>query len=237
MMTNMNAKPNKGRPKHFNASDIDNMAQRVRANFINSLSGFKSGNLIGTRSANSKDGTQGIDNLSVVSSVFHIGAHPPLLGMIMRPHTVPRDTLQNIKDTGEYTINHICTSIVEKAHQTSANYDTNLSEFEQLGLTPQISDQVKAPYVLESHIKLGMQVQDIQLLAINQTELVIGQIVEVIVEPQWVSEDGYVDIEAAESIAISSLDSYHSTQRIARYSYAKTNEKLFTIPVKSVVER
>lgn len=219
-------------PKHYNASDIDNMAQRVRANFINSLSGFKSGNLIGTRSLAGKDGRQGVDNLAVVSSVFHIGAHPPLLGMIMRPHTVVRDTLQNIKDTGEYTINHICTSIIEKAHQTSARYNPELSEFDEIGLSPQFSDQVKAPYVLEAHIKLGMQVQDIQVLAINQTELVIGQVVEVIVEPQWVSDDGYVDIEAAGSVAISGLDSYHASQRLARFGYAKAGENLSTIAMK-----
>ena len=139
----------------------------------------------------------------------------------MRPHTVPRDTLQNIKDTGEYTINHICTSILEKAHQASARYESQLSEFEQIGLSVQMTDQVKAPYVLESHIKLGMQVKDIKLLAINQTELVIGQIVEVIVEPKWVAQDGYVDIQAAGSVTVSSLDAYHSTQLIARLAYAK----------------
>jgi flavin reductase (DIM6/NTAB) family NADH-FMN oxidoreductase RutF len=228
----MSNKPFDSAPKFFNASDIDNMEKRVRANFINSLSGFKSGNLIGTRSASGKDGAKGIDNLAIVSSVFHIGAHPPLLGMIMRPHTVRRDTLQNIKDTGEYTINHICSAIVEKAHWTSANYDSQVSEFAELGLTPQTTDQVKAPYVLESRIKLGMQVQDIQVLAINQTELVIGQVVEVVVEPQWVSEDGYVDLEAADTVAISCLDSYHSTHRIARLGYAKPNQRPFTIAVK-----
>ncbi len=213
-------------PKYYNASDIENMAQRVRANFINSLSGFKSGNLIGTRSPD------GIDNLAVVSSVFHIGAHPPLLGMIMRPHTVARDTLQNIKETGEYTINHICHSIVDKAHQCSARYDSQLSEFEEVGLSPQRTDQVKAPYVLEASIKLGMQVQDIQLLAINKTELVIGQIVEVIIESKWMSEDGFVDIEGAGSVAVSALDSYHFTERIARLGYAKVGEQFIEIPVK-----
>jgi hypothetical protein len=71
------------------------------------------------------------------------------------------------------------------------------------------------------------------VLAINQTELVIGQVVEVIVEPQWVREDGYVDIEAADSVAISCLDSYHSTHRIARFGYAKANKEPFTIPVKN----
>ncbi|WP_412972153.1 flavin reductase family protein [Glaciecola sp. MF2-115] len=230
----MNTNPKQDMPKHFNASDIEQMPERFRANFINSLSGFKSGNLIGTRSPKSKAGETGIDNLAVVSSVFHVGAHPPLLGMIMRPHSVPRDTLQNIKDTGEYTINHICASIIEMAHQTSARYDSELSEFEQIGLTPQRTEQVNAPYVLEAHIKLGMQVQDIQLLAINQTELVIGQVVEVIIEPRWVGNDGYVDIEGAESIAVSGLDSYHSTNRLARFGYAKTNEKLTNIAVRKL---
>ena len=230
----MNNNPKLNMPKHFNASDIDQMPERFRANFINSLSGFKSGNLIGTRSPITSASKTGIDNLAVVSSVFHVGAHPPLLGMIMRPHSVPRDTLQNIKDTGEYTINHICTPIIEMAHQTSARYDSELSEFEQIGLAPQRTEQVNAPYVMEAHIKLGMQVQDIQLLAINQTELVIGQVVEVIVEPQWVGSDGYVDIEGAESIAVSGLDSYHSTNRLARFAYAKAEEKLRSIPVSKV---
>ena len=36
-----------------------------------------------------------------------------------------------------------------------------------------------------------------------------------------VSKDGYVDIERAGTIAISGLDSYHETKRIARLSYAK----------------
>ncbi|MBF7074533.1 flavin reductase [Glaciecola sp. MH2013] len=213
--------------KSINASDIANMEQRKRANFINSLSGFKGANLIGTTSVD------GIDNLAVVSSVFHIGANPPLLGMIMRPHTVVRDTLQNIKQTGEYTINHIGREIVEQAHHSSARFDSNQSEFTELGLTVLASEHVKAPYVAESNIRLGMQVQDIQLLAINQTELVIGQIVEVQTDSNWLSEDGYLDIEAAGSMAISGLDSYHSTQRFGRYAYAKPNEKVRKIDVVS----
>jgi flavin reductase (DIM6/NTAB) family NADH-FMN oxidoreductase RutF len=213
--------------KSINASDIASMEQRKRANFINSLSGFKAGNLIGTTSAN------GIDNLAVVSSVFHIGANPPLLGMIMRPHTVVRDTLQNIKETGEYTINHICQEIIGPAHLSSARFDAEVSEFEELGLTPVNSEHVKAPFVHESHLRLGMQVRDIQVLAINQTELVIGQIVEVQTDEKWLSEDGYVDIEGAGSVAISGLDSYHTTSREGRYAYAKPGQAAKRIDVRT----
>ena len=53
-----------------------------------------------------------------------------------------------------------------------------------------------------------------------------------IVEPQWVAEDGYVDIEAAGSVAVSGLDSYHSSNRLARFGYAKVDQELSTIDVK-----
>lgn len=33
--------------------------------------------------------------------------------------------------------------------------------------------------------------------------------------------DGYVDIESLDLVTISGLDSYHSTQRLHRLSYAK----------------
>ncbi len=205
---------------HLNASDISQMEQRYRANFINTLSGFKSANLIGSVNL------AGQPNLAIVSSVFHIGAHPPLIGMIMRPHTVPRDTLQNIKDTGVYTINHVHTDFVKAAHHTSARFPEGVSEFEEVGLTPWFSSTHKAPFVQESRVKIALEAQDIQVLALNQTELVIGQVVEVIVDEASIKTDGYIDIEALGSTTISGLDSYHQTQRIDRYAYAKAGQPI-----------
>ena len=203
--------------------DIESLPQRYRAELANSLSGFKSANLVGTRDK------QGCNNLCIVSSVVHIGAHPPLLGMVMRPHTVQRDTLENIKTTGVYTLNSVTSDITQQAHQTSARYPHLVSEFEQVGLTIEESGAVNAPYVAESGIKLSLEVQDIQYLAINQTELVIGQIVEAILPANSIDKTGYVDLEACDSIAISGLVSYHSTQRIARYGYAKPDQVLKNI--------
>jgi flavin reductase (DIM6/NTAB) family NADH-FMN oxidoreductase RutF len=207
----------------LSASHIDNFPSRYRAEFINSLSGFKSAQLVGTRD---KDGN---NNLCIVSSVVHIGAHPPLLGMIMRPHTVQRDTLENIKKTGVYTLNSVTSKITQQAHQTSARYPKTVSEFAAVGLVAEDSEAVNAPYVAESSIKLSLEVQDIQYLAINQTELVIGQIVEVILPDTSIDKTGYVDIEACDNIAISGLVSYHTTQRVARYRFAKPDEIAETI--------
>ncbi|MGQ8366881.1 flavin reductase family protein [Glaciecola sp. 1036] len=201
--------------KQFTRDQIDRLEQRYRANLINSLSGFKSANLIGTRNA------EGNTNLCIVSSVFHVGANPPLMGMLMRPHTVVRDTLSNLKTTGEFTINHVNSNMLLQAHQTSARYESDVSEFEQTNLTQEFSQGIKAPYVAEAKIKIGLKVKSIQLIELNKTELVIGEIIELFLPSTIIADDGYLDIEAAHSICVSGLDSYHNTSRIDRLSYAK----------------
>ncbi len=207
----------------FKSCDIQSMESRYRAQFINSLSGFKSASLVGTHNK------KGNDNLAIISSIFHVGANPPLLGMILRPHSVRRDTLENIQQMGSYTINHVNSQIIKQAHQTSARFDADISEFAETGLTPFFSDSMAAPYVMESNVKLGMQLESIQNLEINNTELLIGRIVEVIIEENAIRDDGYVDIESLDTATISGLDSYHSTRRIDRFEYAKVGK-----PVKSI---
>ena len=105
----------------FSKNDIESFEQRYRANFINSLSGYKSAYLVGTQG---KDNS----NLAIFNSVFHIGANPALIGMISRPNSVPRHTLENIRLNKFYTLNHVETSFLKQAHQTSARYESYQSE-------------------------------------------------------------------------------------------------------------
>lgn len=200
---------------HISREDINTMEQRYRAHFINCLSGFKSANLIGTAD---KDGNT---NLAIVSSVFHLGANPPYVGMIIRPHTVPRGTLENILETGFYTINHVNSEIYMQAHQTSARYEENVSEFDEVGLHAEYSDAHSAPYVKESRLKMAVSFREHKAIELNGTNLVIGEIIEVIVSDSAVNEDGFIDVESLQSVAVSGLDRYHKTTALARLSYAK----------------
>ena len=86
---------------HFTRDQINDLGKIKKINLINSCSGYKSANLIGTISK------EGITNVAVFSSVTHLGSNPPTLGFILRPTTVPRDTYKNIIDTKEFTVNHI----------------------------------------------------------------------------------------------------------------------------------
>ena len=204
--------------KIFTQNDFDAMERIPRLKFINCLSGFKSGNLIGTADQN------GHTNLSIVSSVFHLGANPPLMGMVMRPHTTPRHTWENIQDTGFYTINHVHQEITAAAHQTSARYPRATSEFDAVGLTPEYSKNHQAPYVEESQIKIGLSYQHHLPVELNNTLIIIGEIIEVIVPEHAIMEDGFLDIEATQTVAVSGLDRYHRTSGIHRLSYAKSDQ-------------
>lgn len=200
---------------HFTKARIAALEKHTRTHFINSLSGFKSANLIGTQDS------QGNTNLSIVSSVIHLGAHPPLIGMIIRPHSVPRHTFENILATGVYTINHFNSAIYQQAHQTSARYDKNESEFAATGLTPEYLNEFSAPFVQQSRLKYAVKYIEHQHLAVNGTELVIGEIMDVYLDEAALQSDGFLDLQAIDTVAISGLDSYHSTNKLMRLPYAK----------------
>jgi flavin reductase (DIM6/NTAB) family NADH-FMN oxidoreductase RutF len=191
------------------------MEQRKRAQFINSISGFRSVALIGTTDTN------GQTNLAIFSSIVHIGSNPPLLSFIMRPDSVERHTLTNILETGFYTINHINADMYEKAHQTSARYPKSVSEFEATGLTPSFKNDFVAPFVAESNIQIGMEFKERLDISINQTSMIIGEIKFVHIPTNCLLDDGFIDIEKAGSITSAGLDSYHTTQVLKRLEYAK----------------
>ena len=108
---------------HYTKKQIEEFSHLYKINLMNSISGFKSANLIATKS---KDN---YTNVAVFSSVMHYGSSPAILGFVLRPTTVIRNTYNNIKETGFYTINAINESIIDDAHHTSAKYSAEISEF------------------------------------------------------------------------------------------------------------
>ncbi len=209
--------------KHFSFESIMEMPIHQKTHFINSLGGFKSVSLLGTK--NNLEQT----NLAVFSSIFHIGANPPLIALIFRPSPPERDTLRNILETGFYTINHINETIYRQAHQTSARYDDNISEFDITGLQPEFKNNFAAPFVKESNIQMGIEFKERIDISINNTIMIIGQIKEVYIPEDSFGEDGFIDLEKANTITCSGLDSYHKTVKLDRLSYAKPDKDLTSI--------
>jgi flavin reductase (DIM6/NTAB) family NADH-FMN oxidoreductase RutF len=201
--------------KYYSINEINSWDRFYRANFINSISGFKPVSLISTIHKS------GIPNLAVFSNIVHLGADPALIGFINRPRQAAPHTLSNIEHSGFYTINHIHPSFVAKAHQTSAKYDEGISEFDAVGLTPEFREDFQVPYVLESFVKYGLSLSEIIPIKENGTFLVIGKLMHAYVKESIVEQDGFIDLSKAESMVSLGIDGYTGTGSITRFKYAK----------------
>jgi flavin reductase (DIM6/NTAB) family NADH-FMN oxidoreductase RutF len=201
--------------QHYSNTTIQNWQRFYRANFINTLSGFKSASLIGTVN------NAGQYNLAIFSNIVHIGADPALIGFVNRPREAAPHTLTNIEATGAYTINLITNKMIKQAHQTSAKYAATVSEFDAVGLTPQIVNSHAAPYVTESPVKYGMELKEIIPIQFNNTFFIIGAVTAVYVTDELVGADGSIELEKADIVTSLGIDSYYTTHKVDKLPYAK----------------
>jgi len=199
----------------FTSQEIAEQEKRYRTNFINSLSGFKSLQLLGTKNQD------GVTNLAIFNSIFHLGANPPYLGLVVRPDGPEHDTLKNILGQEHYTLNNVKEEFYQQAHQTSARYVSGESEFTACGLKEEYIADFPVPFVKESSIQIGLKLKEVIPVKANGTTIVIGEIVLIRLDEKYLLNDGMVDLEAAGSITVAGLDSYHRTQKIGRLAYAK----------------
>jgi flavin reductase (DIM6/NTAB) family NADH-FMN oxidoreductase RutF len=201
----------------FSSKELAEQDKRYRTNFINSLSGFKSLQLLGSINQ------EGQSNLAVFNSIFHVGANPPYIGLVVRPDGPEHDTLKNIVSKGFYTLNNVCEEFYQQAHQTSARYASGESEFTACGLQEEYIGNFSVPFVKESTIQIGLQLKESLSVASNGTTIVIGEVVLIRLNETYILEDGTIDLEAAGSLTVAGLDSYHRTEKIGRLAYAKPN--------------
>ncbi len=194
------------------------MDERYRVNLINTSSGVRNAVLIGTANA------QGESNLAIFNSITHIGANPPLIGLVFRPLSVDRHTYDNIRETGHYTINQVNKGIYIKAHHTSAKYPQHVSEFGAAQLNEQYVDGHKAPFVMESFLKMGLEYVEEYPIQANGTILLIGKVKHLILPTESLDSQGHILHERISSVGVSGLDGYYKNTFIDILPYARPKE-------------
>jgi len=194
---------------------IEQLEQRYRTTLINSLAGFRQAVLVGTQSS------EGHHNLAIFNSLIHLGAHPALYGLINRPDSVQRDTLQNIISTKAYTLNYVRAADYKRAHQTSARYDKQISEFEAVGFEPAYLPSCTAPIVKNAVVSIAMQLEEIIPIAINGTILIVGSVQQIHIDEQLVEQDGFVSLSEEQVVISQGLDAYFVPSPLGRLAYAK----------------
>ena len=201
--------------RYYSIEEITTWERFYRVNFINSLSGFKPISLVSTINSD------GVANLALFSNIIHLGSDPALIGIVNRPREASPHTLGNIESIGHYTINHVHSSFVEAAHQTSAKYARDVNEYVEVGLTPEYKENFSVPYVKESSVQYGLELSEIIPIKANDTFLIIGKLKHVFLDESIVSHDGFINIQRTGSMASLGMDAYYETIPVKRFKYAK----------------
>ena len=201
--------------KHLSKEDFDDLQKFYRINLINSCTGYKSANLIGTISED------GIENVAVFSSITHLGSNPAMLGYILRPTTVPRNTYKNIKQTGVFTVNHIIKKIINDAHHTSAKYEENISEFDMTMLEQEYKEGCIAPFVKGSPVQLVCNYQNEYHIKENGTILVVASIEDLYFNKDLVDDSGFLRLDKGEVVTVNGCDGYALPSLINRFEYQR----------------
>lgn len=113
-----------------------------------------------------------------------------------------KDTLKNIEFSKDFVINVVNETLAEPMNQTSADYPSDVSEFDEVGLTPLKSDLVKAPRVMESPVNMECQLRQIMEFGEfpHSTDVVIGEVLRVhIRDDLWVN--GAIQMSKLKAIA------------------------------------
>jgi flavin reductase (DIM6/NTAB) family NADH-FMN oxidoreductase RutF len=147
---------------------------------------------ISTRSAS------GVNNLAPYSFFNAFNYVPPIIGFASIGY---KDTLRNIKETGEFVWNLTTRALAEAMNQSCAAVGPDVSEFALAGLTPLASTVVVPPRVAESPVTFECKrTQILQLQGADgaqvETWLVLGEVVAVHID-QALLKDGVYDTAAA----------------------------------------
>jgi len=120
----------------------------------------------------------GVPNLAPFSFFNVICAEPPTVCFSTGFRIPCKDTLANVKATGEFVVNIVSEEIAEKMNLCSGDYPAGVDEFRVSGLTPVASEVVKPPYVLESRVNMEcrlVQTVEISTRPMGGT-LIIGEV-------------------------------------------------------------
>ena len=149
----------------------------------------------------------GTVNLAPYSFFNALSSDPPTVMISFNgyhAHGGEKDTLYNIKTSGEFVVNMVPLALKEAMNATTANAAHEVNEFELAGLTTEKSALVKPPRVLEAPIHLECEFyQEVELpctLADSINRMIIGRVLGVHIRDE-VLVDGLIDLTRIKPLA------------------------------------
>jgi len=163
-------------------------------------------------------------NLAPFSFFTVASVSPPVLcfSPLINEARNEKDTLSNIRSTGEFVVNIVSHELTSKMNQTCAPYAEDVSEFDKAGVAEQPSVVVTPPGVLESRVRFECVLQQVISFGENflAGNLVLGDICHIYIDPD-IYQHGQVDFKALDTVGRLAGDFYCTIRD--RFAIARPN--------------
>lgn len=139
----------------------------------------------------------GIHNLAPFSFYNAFSSNPPVVGFstIPRENGNRKDSLQNVIDTGCFTLSCVSHDLAKPMSRSAALLEPEEDEFEHAGVTPVMGHAVDAPYVKEA--LLVFECRLLQVVSFGDQpgsgNLILGKVSHIHVDDSLYLEKGRID--------------------------------------------
>lgn len=161
---------------------------------------------------------EGIDNLAPHSFFTVSSVNPPI---IQFTSVGEKDSLRNIRATGEFVVNMSPVSLIEEVNATGTNFPPEISEFDAAGLTREESVSVSPPRVKESPVALECKTHHI--LPIGDCTIIFGLVTHAAVLSEFLDGD-HPRIQQLEPLSRLGLDEWGTLGEVREIKRIRRSE-------------
>lgn len=175
-----------------------------------------------------RDGRRNLAPFSYFNAVCANPPHVLFCPTIRSTDRGVKDTLRNVRQTGEFVVNIVSEPLAEAMNVTATEYPPEVDEFDAAGVTAEPAQVVRPPRVAESRVHYECRVAQIVEIGegIGSGSVVIGEVLHLQVSDELLFDGDKIELERLQPIG-----------RLAGYSYCRVTDVFDLVRLPSQVPR
>ena len=159
-------------------------------------------------------------NIITIAWAGTICSSPAMVSISIRPERYSYDI---IKESGEFVINLVNEDLTFACDYCGVKSGREVDKFKEMKLTPQASQQVKAPGIAESPVNIECKVTEIKHLGSH--DIFMAEVVNVTVDEKWMDEKGKFHLNDTGLVAYSHGEYYTLGEKLGSFGYSVRKKK------------
>ena len=156
-----------------------------------------------------------VPNIITVAWAGNVCSSPAMLSISVRKERYSYDI---IKETGEFVVNLTNKKLVKATDWCGVRSGRDYDKFKEMNLTPQKSNKISAPGILESPVNIECKVK--QILELGSHDMFVAEVMCVDVDDKYMDDKGRFDLKKAGLIAYSHGEYFSLGEKLGKFGYS-----------------